>query len=207
MSRDTAATGRLVLLACVLLALAPPLAGQADTRRGWQPELTAAFSLMPLYRGDATVGSQLGVGPAIGLGVLSPNGRFAIEAAYSYAANDNRTGRPRVHSVTGVVTRRYGSLQAGISGWIGAGLGGLWIRPHANLEICEPPGCSIDGGPGFNEANLITGVATAGGEIPVGANLGLRVDVRGLLPFNAPDAIGNSGNARLQFGAGVSWWP
>jgi hypothetical protein len=186
---------------CVCLTLAFGLSGAAKAQT--RVEVGLRGSYLPLYSGDATVGSVHNWAATVDAALLlGPNGEAGVAAFYTISSRDsdpyNRA--PRIQLAGLLLTLSRGN-QASISGVGAFGLGFIDVTAEP-ISGCEPPLCFAEGGPSFRDARLPTVIGGLGFEARIGGPLRLRLDARAHLPLGEDEAHGDSGRLRLDIGAG-----
>jgi hypothetical protein len=170
-------------------------------------ELTAQIGYLPLYGGDATVGSISTWAASARVAYRLPLGprHIALEAYLAHAPQDDDPySRAPAFTFVGALARL--SLRAdarkGIDPFLGIGVGRM--RVDVEEIDCPPPNCFAEGGPGFRDARLTTWALDAGALLPVARWFALRGDVRLYLPLGESSEVGNSVGRRIEYAFGLS---
>lgn len=140
-------------------AATPVRAQEPSTHRASTLELRVQLGFVPLYGGDATVGSVSTWMPSLGLGYRLPlsGRRTVIEASVAHPGQDRDPyNRAPAFTFLGLLLRH--SLRPvigdGVEPFLTVGLGQL--RVDAEEIVCEPPTCFREGGPSFVDATFTT---------------------------------------------------
>lgn len=170
-------------------------------------ELTAQAGYLPLYGGDATVGSISTWARSARVTYRLPLGprRLALEAYLAHAPQDhNPYNHAPAFTFMGALARL--SLRAdprdGVDPFLGIGLGRM--RVDVEEIDCPPPDCFAEGGPGFRDARLMTWAVDAGVLVPVVRWFALRGDIRLYAPRGESGEVGNSVGVRIEFAVGLT---
>lgn len=186
--------------------LVTPAGAEEASSLGPPPfEIRAQFGFVPLYGGDATVGSVHTWLPSVGagyrLGVVER--RMVVEAAFAHVGQDHDPyNRAPAFTFWGALLR-YALLRSGEKGiepFLSVGIGRL--RVDAEEIVCEPPECFAEGGPNFVDGTFTT-IVFGGGAVWALTRWGaVRGDIRWYVPM-PPDGAADSDNGRLELAAGV----
>jgi hypothetical protein len=188
-----------MLCLCCALVVAASGGLEAQTR----VELGLRGSYLPLYSGDATVGSVHNWAATVDAALLlGPHGGTGVAAFYSISprSSDPSNRAPRIQ-LGGLLLTLSRGVETSMSAVGAIGLGFIDVAADGRSG-CEPPVCFDEGGPSFGDARLPTAIAGVGFDLTLGGPLRLRLDARGHLPLGADDADGDAGDLRIDIGAG-----
>jgi hypothetical protein len=175
-----------------------------EARAQGRVEVGLRGSYLPLYSGDATVGSTHGWGVTTQIAVtLDSSGATEVSGFYTLVPRDkdpyNRT--PRIQMAGGMV-----SLSRGIESRLtGVGMLGLGIIDYSPVDLgsCELPLCFAEGGGSYGRERHPTFIAGVGVEGALTPRVRIRIDVKQHLPLGADDATGGTGERRTDVGVGL----
>jgi hypothetical protein len=161
---------------------------------------------LPLYGGDATVGSVGTVAFSGRLAYRLPVGArgAALEGYFEHAPQDTDPyNRAPGLSFAGLALRQSLGLDpaARLDPFLSAGLG--WMRIDAEEIVCRLPECFAEGGPSFRDGDVATITLGAGLLVPLGRRAALRVDGRGFIPVGGPGGGSDNGKFRPELAGGV----
>jgi hypothetical protein len=176
----------------------------ADAQLGFHFGVRGSY--LPLYGGDATVGSVNGSAATLEAGLsLGASGRAEVSSFYTISPrSDDPYNRTPQIVLAGILLSVWRGVDTSVGPVLSVGLGAIDVVP-SRIENCEPPLCFNEGGPTFRDARFATVVGGLGLDVRIIENLRLRVDGRAHLPLGADDAAAQSGDLRPEIGAGIRW--
>jgi hypothetical protein len=165
-------------------------------------ETGAQLTYVPLYGGDATVGSVSGWGASVSAGMrLTSKARVDVFLTHVPADDDPLDRGPQVQLGGVTVGRTWYGPEMGLFVAGGVGFIAIDTRPR---PVCDPPFCFAEGGPSFVDVTLPTVLLSAGYDIPTSAPLRVRTTVRVHMPFGGSRAAAaEGGNLRIEVGLGA----
>ncbi len=200
---------------CLALSFSPAYAQSSDESTGPdlipRPlEISAEVSFLPLYGGDATVGSVTGRGFAVRVGYRPTASRRALFEVYGLRVPEdrdpyNRTPQIDALGLAGSYLVRDANTRVNPYLTFGGGLYSVDAQEKPPCRIEE--GCFDEGGPSFQDATLVAAVAGAGLYVTVIPLVALRADGRLYAPLGASDGARDSGELRPSLSIGVSIRP
>jgi hypothetical protein len=163
-------------------------------------------SYLPLYGGDATVGSVSGSAATLEAGLsLGASRQTEVSSFYTISPrSDDPYNRTPQIVLAGLLLSVWRGVDSPVGPVFSLGLGAIDVVP-SRIENCEPPLCFNEGGPTFGDARFVTAVGGLGLDIRIVENLRLRVDGRVHWPLGADEAAAQTGDRRLEIGAGIHW--
>jgi hypothetical protein len=190
--------------AVVVLFCAMALPSYASAQIGFHVGFRGSY--LPLYRGDATVGSVSGSAATLEAGLsLGASRQTEVSSFYTISprSDDPYNRRPQI-VLAGILLSIWRGVHSPIGPVFSFGLGAIDVVP-SRIENCEPPLCFNEGGPNYGDARFATAIGGLGLDIRIIENLRLRVDGRVHWPLGADEAAGQTADRRLEIGAGIRW--
>ena len=173
-------------------------------------ELSAQVGRLPIYDGDATVGSISTWAPSARIAYRLPLGlqTIAVEAYLAHVSQDNNPYN-RVPAFTFVGALARLSLRddprQGVDPFLGFGVGRMRVDVEERETECLPPNCFAEGGHNFLDARLTTLTLDAGVLVPLVRWAALRGDVRLYMPRGNSADVGDSAHRRIEYAVGASF--